>query len=294
MQGSLCLNNGVLYVGRCAKTASVASYDLDGHPLETRFTFRDKETGISSVAGLDVDDDHRIWVADGASGRLRGFTLFGQEIAIVGAEPGSSEDRRGSIGLPSDVSASGSDDSLEILIASRGLRRHALQILHPDTGRVRSLRPLGDPRGQFQDLVGVAKLGDLVYACERRARRVEVFRHGDFHFAFQLMASGGGFAVPSAVAVLDDRRALVAVSQPESALLLVDRTGTLIRVLAWGSGEGAEPRSGEVLQPSGVVVEAGARDRDTRVAVIDCDGERVQVFNLESVCYGAFQHLADF
>ena len=298
MQGSLCLKNGVLYVGRSAKTASVASYDLDGHPLQTRFTFRDAHAGISSVSGLDVDDDHRIWVADGASGRLRGFTLFGREIALVGAETDSSEDLSGSIGLPVDVAVGGSDDTLEILVASRGIRRHALQSLQPATGHVNSLRPLGDPRGQFQDLVSVGRAGDLVYACERRASRIQVFRQGDFHFAFQIPASGGGFAVPSAVAVLDDRRALVTVTRPESALLLVDRTGTILRVLASapedGGASGAEPRSGEVRHPSGVVVEAGERDRDTRLAVLDCDGERVQVFNLESVCYGAFQHLANF
>jgi len=298
MQGSLCLKNGVLYVGRHAKTASVASYDLDGHALETRFTFRDEGTGRSSASGLSVDDDHRIWVADAASARLRGFTLFGREVAGVGAEPGAHADRRGSLGTPVGVVARGADDSLEILVASAGRRRHALQVLFPETGVVHSLRPLGDPRGEFHDLVGVARAGERVWACERGARRIQVFRHGDFHYAFRLPAPGGGHLEPSAVAALDDGRCVVAVDGPISALLLVDAAGELRATLAQGPGspraeDGAGPL-GEVDHPGAVVVEPGLRDRDARVAVLDRDGERLQVFNLEGACYGAFPELPPF
>lgn len=306
VQGSLCLKNGVLYVGRHAKTAAVASYDLDGHALETRFAFRDAESGRSSVEGLSVDDDHRIWVADAGSARLRGFTLFGQEVAVVGAEEDSQEDLPGSIGIPMDVVARGADDTLEILVASRGVRRHALQVLFPETGRSHSLRPLGDPRGSFQDVVSIACAGDQTWACERRARRVQVFRHGDFYFSFQLPAAGG-YLEPAAVAALEDGRSIVAVCAPVSALLLVDSSGQVLRTLAAGDRsssaapheEAAAPApeavpEGTVRFPTGVVVESGARDRDTRLAVIDCDAERVQVFNLEGTCYGAFTDLPTF
>ena len=63
MNGALTLHRSVLWVGRHAKTAMIASYDLDGTPLESHFHFRDEEAGRSSVAGLAVDADHRVWVA---------------------------------------------------------------------------------------------------------------------------------------------------------------------------------------------------------------------------------------
>jgi hypothetical protein len=37
-----------------------------------------------------------------------------------------------------------------------------------------------------------------------------------------------------------------------------------------------------------VAVEAGGLDASTRLAVVDRDGERVQVFTVEGRCYGAF------
>ena len=212
---------------------------------------------------------------------------------------------RGSIATPVGVVARGADDTLEILVASAGNRRHALQVLFPETGVVHSLRPLGDPRGSFQGLTGIARAGDRVWACERRARRVQVFRHGDFHFAFQLPASAG-YLEPVAVAALDDGRCVVATAEPESALVLVDGTGHVLRVLARGPGDANEAgasagepgggvgQPGSVSHPGDVVVEPGGRDRDTRLAVIDRDGQRVQVFNLEGTCYGAFPELPPF
>ena len=77
MQGSLRLHAGVLFVGRHALTAEVSSHDLDGRPLDTRFRFRDEDAGRSSVDGIDVDADRRLWVADGAAGKVRCFSLFG-------------------------------------------------------------------------------------------------------------------------------------------------------------------------------------------------------------------------
>jgi hypothetical protein len=79
--GSLCLRNGVLYVGRHAQTAHVAAYDLDGNALGIGFSVRGPGGGRAAAAGIAVDDDHRVWVADAANGRVRAFTLFGRELA---------------------------------------------------------------------------------------------------------------------------------------------------------------------------------------------------------------------
>lgn len=281
MHGALAHRNGILYVGRHAKTAGVRCYDLDGHALDGGFDFRDG-SGRSSVSGLAVDEDHRVWVADEPAGRVRLFTLFGRELLTVGGGPEEREDRVGSLGRPVDVAVCGIDDELELVVGSAGTRRHALQVFHPESGRVRSLRPGGDPQGRFRDLRGIAAAGRLVYASEARPGRVQVFRDGDFHFRFGVRASGAR-AEPSAVAPLGDGRVVVAVGGETSALLLYDGAGRLLRPLA-----DAGPSSGEVVQPADVVVAEGASDRATRVAVIDRDGERVQVFALDGRCYGAF------
>ena len=117
MQGALAHRNGVLYVGRHAKTAWVRAFDLDGRPLETSFSLRDEVVGRSSVEALAIDEDHRLWLADGAAGKLRAFTLFGREVACVEDEPltdGEREDSRGRIGTPSGLAVDGSDDELVV------------------------------------------------------------------------------------------------------------------------------------------------------------------------------------
>ena len=71
-----------------------------------------------------------------------------------------------------------------------------------------------------------------------------------------------------------------------SSLLLVDRAGRLVRVLAEAGSE-----SGCLTHPGDVVIAQGHDDHDTRVLVIDQDGDRVQVFTLEGRCFGAFTAL---
>lgn len=286
MQGALAVKNGVLYVGRHAKTASVCAYDLDGHALETSFTFKDERVGRSTVSGLAIDEDRRVWVADRAAGRVRCFSLFGQELFTFGGEAGDLEDRRGRIGVPVDVCVAGCDDELQVLVASDGLRRHALQWLHAETARVRSLAPQGDPRERFDRIHAVASAGRFLYACESRARRIQVYRDGEFHFLLRVPSARGDYVEPVAVAGVADGRVVVAVGGPQSALLLMDRAGRVDRVLA---GPGSD--SGCVSEPGDVDVEEGASDRTTRVVAIDRDGERVQVFTLEGTCYGAFEQL---
>ena len=282
VQGSLHLANGVLYVGSHGLSAHVRAFDLGGRRLEPAFTFRDEVAGRSSVDGLAVDQDHRIWVADGAARRLRAFTLFGHEIASVDAQSNEREDRPGMLGAPSDVLSLGSDDEHRLVVASAGRRRHALHVLEPALGRTHSLRPLGAPLGRFAGACDLAADGELLYVCERLAQRVQVFRGEEFHYAFEL-PSGPARREPRALAVLDGGRLVVAQGGPASALLLLDGAGRLLRVLAETG-----TRDGEVFEPNDVVVEPGADDRSTQLFVIDRDGDRVQVFDAAGACLGAF------
>ncbi len=287
MAGSLAYKRGVLYVGSEERTAHVRSFDLDGRELEAGFSFAGEDGGAASVRGLDVDEDHRLWVADEVGCRLRAFSLFGDPLAGVPGLEGGDHDRGGVLGRVIDVATRGSDEAQELLVASGGRRRHALQVLGLGGGGARSLRSLGQVDREFRDLAGVAWEGDTSWACERGGGRVQVHRDGDFHFAFQLDVPAGRCFLPNAVAPCGDGRLVLAQGGEASALSLLDRSGRVLRVLA----EGGE-REGQVSEPGDVVVAPDGDDRHTRVLVIDGEGTRVQVFNLEGDCYGTFPGFA--
>lgn len=281
----MAIHKGSLFVGRYEKTAHVAVFDLDGRRLAGGFSFCDEAVGRSSASGLSVDEDRRIWVADEPAGRVRTFTLFGAEVGgVLGSVQagGIGSDRLGELGAPVDVFVRGDGDEGTLLVAGGGERRYALSLFDQDGKLLRSLRSQGDPMSRFRALAGVSSLGSFVYAAECGAGRVQVFRDGEFHFLFSVPTRKGSFE-PTAVAPLADGRLLVTTRGAASALLLVDGSGRLLSQLA-ESG----PGEGRVENPSDVVIEEVGEDRFSRLAVIDRDGERVQVFNLEGRCFGAF------
>jgi hypothetical protein len=284
MHGCLTLKNGVLYVGRHELTAHVRPYDLDGKPLAPGFSFRGPEGEPVILSGIDIDDDHHLWIADSAAARVRAFSVFGREVRALAST--ASGDARGSLSAVVDVAVASGDDDPVLAVACGGWRRHALQLVRSDGRWVGSLRPEGNPLGRFNGVRSVAVKGRMTYVAETRAGRIQVFRDGDFHFAFGLPVAGGGRFEPLAVAPLVDGRLVVATGGAHSGLLLVDAAGRLIRELA-GRGEGA----GQVFEPADVVVEEGEGEQATRLAAIDLDGERVQVFTLEGRCYGALDQL---
>ena len=289
MHGSLCLKNGILYVGRHVVTAHVQPYDLDGHPLGPGFAFRGDGGRVASASGIDLDDDHRLWIADGAGERLRSFSLFGREQPAFTDPSARSMREPGRFDAIVDVATIGVESDLELLIVRGGKKRHALELIHVASGRVRSLRPDGDPQGTFDGLQRAAIRGNMVFACESTAGRVQVFRDGEFHYLFRLplQPSARARSMPRAIAPLADGRMVLAVGGSESsALLLLEPGGRILRVLA-AHGESA----GAVFEPTDVAVEEGETDHRTRVAVIDADGDRVQVFTLEGECFGAFADL---
>lgn len=286
MLGSLCFKNGVLYVGRYAITAEVRPYDLDGRELGPGFSFHGQAGARASVRAIGVDDDHRIWVADDASSSVRCFNIFGQELSPVESRGEPDKDECGNLGRVSGVACCGVEEESRLWVASGGRRRHALHRIDLASGRFQSLRPAGDPLGFFSGLSAVALSGSLAFACEAGAGQVQVFRGGDFHFAFRVSLNPGhlGRFEPRNLAPLSDGRlVIVHAGRDSSALLLVDRGGGLLRVLAEHGTDSAQ-----VFEPSGVAVEEGDSERTTRVAVIDRDGDRVQVFTLDGRCFGSF------
>lgn len=285
MQGSLCQANGVLYVGRHAKSASITAFDLDGRLLQRIVDFKDEAVGRSSASGICVDADHRLWVADGPAGCVRGFTLFGQQIAHLGADDGE-EDQRGALGVPVDVLTTGEEEELVLVVASAGIRRHAVQVLDPSGGRTLSLRPLGDPHGRFQEVCALATRGEKeLLVLESKAPRIQVFRGGDFHFSIPL-PQGLGQGRARAMSVAPDGRIVVALGGPAAGVIVLDDEGRVLNQVAL-TGEA----DGQVEDPCGLAIVPRDGAQAERVFVLDRFGDRVQVFTLDGSCYGAFPAL---
>ncbi|HUR29617.1 MAG TPA: hypothetical protein VM509_15615 [Planctomycetota bacterium] len=294
MHGSLSLRGGILYVGRHADTAHVRAYDLDGMALTPGFAFRSRDDeGGARVSGLDVDRDRTLWIADGAASRVRAFSVFGQEVSSFSHlrnaphnDTHDGEDRRGDLSRLSDVALLESDDEDRLIVVCGGRRRHALSLARTDGTWCASLRSEGDALGTFRGLSRASAHGRWIWACETDRARVQVFRDGEFHFLFRVPVTSGARVEPVAAAPVADGRWVLAVRGETSALLIVDSAGRLIRVLA---SQGDE--TGSVENPEDVVVEQGADVTHTRVAVLDRDAERVQVFTVEGRCYGAVEPL---
>jgi sugar lactone lactonase YvrE len=280
MRTSLALAGNALWVAHLAPRARVQAFDLDGRALAAGFDVPREGSASTRVAALAVDADRRVWIADAGAGRVRAFSAFGRELAGL---PRDDADRPGSFGEPVSVAADGVELDARLLVASRGERRHALQLVDPGGRAIASLRARGEPGRAFRGLGRCALRGEEVWACEPATGLVQVFRRGEFHCAFR--PGGSASAVPVAVAPLEGGRAVVALgAEGESALLLCDTSGRVLRALARA---GSEP--GHVAEPEDVAVDVLAgSDRRTRVFAADCGGQRIQVFNVEGECYGAF------
>lgn len=288
MNGSLAMHRSLLYVGTEAKTARVRVYDLDGHRRFEGFDFRDPRCGHSSAAGLAIDEDRRIWVCDTAASRLRRFLVFGREDGGLGlglqeaieGEPWL--DRRGVVRAPLAVAVTGNGEEGRLAVGMHGDRRHAVQVFDVEAGYLLSPAPMGRAQGKYRGVRGVELSGELLFVAEEYGQRIQVFRDGSFHFAFNVPCASGRFE-PMAVRALEDGRLLVATGGSASSVLLLGAGGRLLSILA-GPGE----EDGQVMDPGDLVVESGKDDASTRVAVIDRGGLRVQILTLAGRCFGSF------
>ena len=281
MRARLSSAGGVLYVLRDERGARLRPFDWDGRALGEGFPIQAVEGSACDPRAFAIDGDRRAWIADRGARALRAFSVFGVEVARLSGRAGQ-RDTAGGFEELSAIAARGVEDELVLVAGNTGERRHALAWLGPQGTLLSSLRPLGDPQGQFRGLCDLQFCGALLYACEERASRIQVFRADEFHYA---LPTGG--LRPRAIAPLSDGRVLVVQEGPESALVLLEADGSLARTLATqGTDEG------ELSDPCSLAVEEGLDERHTRIAVLDAGGDRVQVFALDGRCFGSFPELA--
>ncbi|QDU84508.1 hypothetical protein Pla163_16180 [Planctomycetes bacterium Pla163] len=310
MRESIGLSGGLLVVSRAV--GGLAFYDLDGRLL-SRTALVTESGDVPRLAGVALDGDKRVWCCDPDAGAVRAFTAFGREVARLvdpdraAAGPERSAPRAGSaterdavgrLGRPWAVAVRGDSDGLELAVASRGTRRHALHLFDEGGRLLRSLRPRGDSHGHFEGLEGVALDGRLLYAVEGNGR-VSVYRDLEHHFDFRVEARHG--VEPQLRAVAPAGGGRIAVVGENVGLVLFDATGRPIGNPIAAShrppdelgGEFAADESGAVASdgtldhPTDLVIERGRPDARRRVVVADRDGARIQVFSLAGECYGA-------
>lgn len=287
MNGCLALQGGILFLARHARSVEIRAYDLDGARIGEGFRFTGANGARARADGLAVDRDMRLRVADSVARAVRTFTVFGQELDPLAAS--GADDTAGNVGEPAAVAVDGIEGDQRVLVGSRGVRRHAVQCFDRALNLLYSLRSRGDAAEPFKDVVRVAIDGRFQLVCEAGTGLVQVFREGEFHFALKPPRPRGAThdPIPTAARRLSDGRFVVATSSPAAGgVHLLAATGRLIHTIAY-PGE----RAAAVFEPTDIALLEGANDRRTRVAVVDSDGDRVQVYNLEGVCYGSFLDL---
>lgn len=287
MNGCLALQGGILWLARHARSVEIRAYDLDGARVGEGFGFSGANGGRARADGLAVDRDMRLRVADSKAAAVRTFTVFGVELDPLAAS--GPDDTAGNVGEPATVAVEGVESDLRILVGSRGVRRHGVQCFDRGGNRLYSLRSRGDAAEPFEDVVRVAIDGRFQLVCEAGTGLVLVFRDGEFHFALKPPRARGvvHHPIPTAARRLSDGRFVVATSSPAGGgVHLLEATGRPIHTIAY-PGE----RASEVFEPTDIALDEGPSDRRTRVAIVDSDGDRVQVFNLEGVCFGSFTDL---
>lgn len=307
--GALSLHEGVLFIGRYTGSGDIFVFDLDGRQLEAGFSLPPSANTTSvAITGLAVDGDRKLWIADAFAGRVRCVNLFGKvgadfAPALGRLEAPLSGATLGGDGAPVDVALAESSKWTGIFVATAGKRVGAIALYLANGTRLLALRSLGSPKEPFDRVARMSSSADLLWVVEAGARRVQVFRAGDFHFSFPVGRLGeqqsAPEGLPRALAPVGDGRLVVAIEEDVARgdasnaglFLLTGRGLSLQKLAAAGTAEG------QISHPIDIAVEAirpwpheteAEVDRRRRVVVLDLDGDRIQVFNLAGRCYGAF------
>ncbi|MBM3976371.1 MAG: hypothetical protein FJ299_05205 [Planctomycetes bacterium] len=274
MNGALASRGRALVVAWPGRQARWRAFELSGRAL-TEWRALPGE-----CAGVELDTDHRLWIADPAFARVRCVNLFGNELCTLRARASAPRDGLGTLADPRGLCCAGDGDPLRLWLVQGGLRRGAVQ-LFDESGRARlRLRSLGDAREPFRNARRVRAAGRYVWVLETLARRVQVFRDGDFHFAFQVRERGEPQPL-SAIALYEDGSGVVCTDGAAPGLLRIGRSGNVREAL-----------SAPVEGACDMALLDGVDPSSARVALLDREGLRVRAFDAAGVCQGEIEELA--
>lgn len=277
MRPGLALNGPIVVASQPGD--GIRLFDLDGRRLGAdggAATFE-----IERPAGVAMDDDRRVWVCQPDASAVVAFSAFGRASArLVDSIEVAGRDAPGVLGRAFALDVRGDTDGLELVVASRGRRRHGLQVFDESGRCTRSLRPDGASHGTFRALEDVAFDGRFVYAVQSHGR-VSVYRDLDHHFGFDVPIDA-----PRLRAVAPAGGGRIAVLDELEGVLVFGPGGELLdRPLPVGVHRGG---ASDLESPVDLVVERGRDDARRRLVVMDRDGARVQVFSLVGSPFGVF------
>lgn len=271
MFGCLAVHHNLLFIGSSEGSGRVLVIDAETGEERHQFMFAGEATGKADAAGLAVDADSRVFVADTRNRTVRIFSVFGSEVGRLdaqNAEAGERSDRRGSLGRPHDLAL---DDEGRLFVCS-GLadRVHSVQCFLPDGTWVRTFHAGADPQAVWAAPRGITVVGEALYVAETGRGRIHAMRtDGASLGSVAATGDSGEPAAPVAVAVLPGGDLAVALWGEPSRVVRFDASlrprGVLIR---GGDAEGL------VRDPFDLAVDLAGR-----LLVADKGGTRVQAFS---------------
>ena len=237
--------------------------DPDGKTILAWGSKGDKPGQFRSPAGIAVDEEGMVYVADTGNHRIQVFDQEGKTIRTFGSKGSNPRELNSPSGLAARYG--------HLYIADTGNSR--VQVLSTDGIFIREIQVKSDDN-EMKEPVAIAVDGqNRIYVLDSESNRVSVFDHN----GAQLMNFGGkgkgsdGFKYPRGLSVAIKRQYLYnryGELQTEEVRL----TGKTIGV-RWFRGK----RSRAVPRASGLVV-----DRDGKVYVIDAEKHSLQIFTSET------------
>lgn len=283
MFGGCAVAGNLLCVACSDARGRVILVDLEERRPVSRFDYTGPGGGYAEAAGIAMDGEHSIFVADPANHVVRRFTLFGKELGHLGlpvqAVPGGVlRDRVGVLHRPSGVAIL--DDVVHVACGEVGWR-HGVQRFHRDGRVMRALLAHGDPERSFGAPRGIAAGPEGVFVADTLHGEVQRFTtQGRYVSSFRVAVGDAEAARPVAVQPLSDGRILVADAGDRPGLRLFGLDG---RPLGWPGPEPACDRP-----------QALCRDARGSLYVLDRDGERVQRLHRDLHCATVVFDLAEF
>jgi DNA-binding beta-propeller fold protein YncE len=244
-----------------------------------------------------VDLQHNVWIVAAGTGYVQKYSVTGELLLQIGEQgsydssDGSSRGRplnsdRAQFFFPAAIDVDPANGDIYVADGETTGGNQRIAVLDKEGRFLRQWRlSRTDAERDIPALPHCLRLaGDLVYVCDRRADRIQVFdKMGTFvrniHVPFEPMTSPAGrtsgtrgTAVVVAFSPEPEHALMFVLDQNSNKVVVLDRqTGK--RLSSFGGGPGSYP--GQFTLPHGIGV-----DSDGNVYVAEQEGQRIQRFRI--------------